>query len=114
MHRIGLTIQSTLSRQHDDAILTQTFEDLATDSLAWDTLSEEFPLLIGPLSNPQKDLELDSYRSCTVKIDKQTVPHSINTSKEQVGNSREHAQNPCGLSGLIELEEKMAEFYVTE
>ena len=33
---------------------------------------------------------------------------------KQVGNSREHAQNPCGLSGLIELEEKMAEFYVTE
>ena len=33
---------------------------------------------------------------------------------EQVGNSREHAQNPCGQSGLIELEEKMAEFYVTE
>ena len=34
--------------------------------------------------------------------------------RQQVGNSREHAQNPCGLSGLIELEEKMAEFYVTE
>ena len=34
--------------------------------------------------------------------------------RQQVGNSREHAQNPCGLSGLIELEGKMAEFYVTE
>ena len=33
---------------------------------------------------------------------------------QQVGNSCEHAQNPCGLSGLIELEGKMAEFYVTE
>ena len=33
---------------------------------------------------------------------------------QQVGNSREHAQNPCGLSGLTELEGKMAEFYVTE
>ena len=32
---------------------------------------------------------------------------------EQVGNSCEHEQNPCGLSGLMELEEKMAEFYVT-
>ena len=81
MHGIGSTIQSTSSRQHDDARLTQTFEDSDTDSLAWDTLSEEFPLLIGTLSSPKKDLELDSYRSCTVKIDKQTVPHSINTSK---------------------------------
>ena len=33
---------------------------------------------------------------------------------KQAGNSHEHAQNPCGLSGLIELEGKMAEFYVTE
>ena len=44
----------------------------------------------------------------------QHAGYTVYTVHEQVGNSREHAQNPCGLSGLIELEEKMAEFYVTE
>ena len=80
MQGIGSTIPSTSSRQHDDARLTQTFEDSDTDSLVWDTLSEEFPLSIGPLSSAE-ELELDSSRSCAARIDKQTVPHSINTSE---------------------------------
>mgnify|MGYP002803810279 CR=1 FL=1 len=80
---IGSTIPSASSRQHDDAILTrgtQTFEDSDTDSLAWDTLSEEFPLLIGSFSSPKQELELDNCSSCSARIDKQTAAHPVNTS----------------------------------
>ena len=43
-----------------------------------------------------------------------TLKFQLSGPTEQVGNSREHAQKPCGLSGLLELEGKMAEFYVME
>ena len=48
--------------------------------MAWDTLSEEFPHLIRSLSSPKEDLELDNSRSCSARLENQTVPHSINSS----------------------------------
>ena len=82
MQGIGSTIPSA-SREHDGARLTrgtQLFEDSGTNSLAWYTRFEEFPLVITSLLSPKEDLELDNSTSCSARLDKQTAPHSINSS----------------------------------
>ena len=74
-----------------------------------------FPITTIRFKNPAK-ISRFVYPTHSLLTHAQTNVPSVNVCKkpQQVGNSREHAQNPCGLSGLIELEGKMAEFYVTE